>query len=188
MTPEFLISHFQLEPLTLEGGMFNLFYRHTEQVPHHALPARYTRAKALGNAIVYLHQPHTCSVLHRLLTDEIYHFYRGDPVTLLLLYPDGHSETHVLGQDYERGHEPFCVVPRDVWQGSFLNEGGAWALIGCTLAPAFDDDDFELGVRELLTAQYPQAADLIRRLTPDDIPSHLATDPRKAGAIRLQAG
>lgn len=168
--------------------MFNLFYRSDEQIPADALPARYTHAKAIGNAILYLHEPNTCSVMHRLRTDEIYHFYSGDPVTMVLLYPDGHFETHVLGHIYDQAHEPFFVVPRDVWQGSFLNDGGEWALIGCTLAPAYDDDDFELGVRELLCAQYPDAAELIRRLTPDDVQTLLATDPRKAGAVRLQTG
>lgn len=186
MTSDFLIEHFQLEPLTIEGGMFRLYYRNNEPIPAEAVPARYAHGKALGNAIVYLHQPHTYSVLHRLLTDEIYHFYGGDPVTLLLLYPDGHHAVQTLGQAYDKGHAPFFVAPRGVWQGSFLKEGGAWALLGCSLAPAYDDDDFELGNREWLMAQYPQAAELIRRLTPDDLASLLATDPIKAGAIRLQ--
>lgn len=186
MTPEFLIKHFQLEPLTIEGGMFHLHYRNQEQIAAGALAPRYAHAKAAGNGIVYLHQPHTCSVMHRLKTDEMYHFYGGDAVTMVLLYPNGHVETRTLGQQYDLGHEPFFVVPRDVWQGSFLNTGGKWALLGCTLAPAYDDDDFELGVRELLCAQYPGAAELIRRLTPDDLESLLATDPRKAGAIRVQ--
>ena len=207
MSPEFLIEHFQLEPLTIEGGMFRLEYRSAEEISADALPPRYTHAKALGNAILYLHlasghapsseedarapehdhlRLHKHSVLHRLRTDEIYHFYRGDPVTLLLLFPDGHFETHTLGQQYEQGHKPFLVVPREVWQGSFLNAGGEWALIGCSLALAYDDDDFELGARELLCAQYPDAAELIRRLTPDDVSALLATDPRKASQIRVQ--
>lgn len=184
MTPEFLISHFHLEPLPVEGGMFHLHYRSAEYIPAGALPARYTHAKALGNAIVYLHQPHTRSLLHRLRTDEIYHFYGGDPVTLLLLFPDGHFETHVLGHEYDRAHEPFFVVPRDVWQGSFLNKDGQWALIGCSLAPAYDDDDFELGARELLCAQYPDAAELIRRLTSGEGHTRLATDPPDASTPR----
>jgi len=186
MSPEFLIQHFQLEPLAIEGGMFRAHYRNVEQIPAAALPSRYTHAKATNSAIVYLHQPHTCSLLHRLNTDEIYHFYSGDPVTLLLLYPDGHFETPTLGQAYAQGQTPFLVAPRNVWQGSFLNDGGQWALLGCTLAPAYDDNDFELGARELLCAQYPDAAALIQRLTPDDIATLLATNPQKAHAIRLQ--
>ncbi len=166
MTPEFLIERFQLEPLLPEGGLFRLHYRSAETIAAAALPPRYARAKALGNAIVYLHQPHTVSRLHRLRTDEIYHFYCGDPVTLLLLFPDGHFETHVLGNEYDKGQTPFCVVPRHVWQGSCLQNGGQWALLGCTLAPAYDADDFEMGICATLCAQYPDAADLIQRLTP----------------------
>lgn len=168
LTREFLIEHFQLEPLPVEGGMFRLHYRNPEKISADALPERYTQSKATSNAIVYLHQPHTCSLLHRLRTDEIYHFYNGDAVTLVLLYPDGTFETQTLGRDYAKGQRPFFVVPRDVWQGSFLNDGGEWALLGCTLAPAYDDDDFELGNRAELSAQYPQATELIRRLTPDE--------------------
>jgi len=186
MTPEFLIEHFRLEPLPVEGGLFHLYYRSAETVAAAALPPRYARAKNLGSAILYLHlaaeraaarethpsaapdhppQPPPVSLLHRLTTDEIYHFYRGDPVTLLLLFPDGHFETRVLGAEYENGQAPVCVVPRGVWQGSCLQDGGQWALLGCTLAPAYDDQDFELGARDALCAQYPDAADLIRRLT-----------------------
>lgn len=168
LTREFLIEHFHLEPLPIEGGMFHLHYRNNEMLSAAALPPRYTHDKATANAIVYLHQPHTCSLLHRLRTDEIYHFYNGDAVTMLLLFPDGRVETHTLGRKYVQGHKPFLVVPRGVWQGSFLSDGGEWALIGCTLAPAYDDDDFELGNRAELCAQYPEATELIRRLTPDE--------------------
>lgn len=187
ITAEYLIERFRLEPLTIEGGMFQRFYLADEQIPSEALPARYTRAKPFGNAICYLHQPHTRSYLHRLLTDEIYHFYCGDPVTVLLLYPDGTHALRTLGHDYAAGQEPFLVVPREVWQGSLLAPGGRWAFLGCTLAPAYDDSDFELGDRARLLAQYPDAAEWIRRLTPDDLEAWLATDPRKARAIRLQS-
>lgn len=186
ITAEYLIERFQLEQLTIEGGMFRRFYFAEEAIPREALPPRYDRAKHLSNAICYLHQPHTQSYLHRLLTDEIYHFYHGDPVTMVLLYPDGSYALRTLGQDYEAGHEPVVVVPREVWQGSLLAPGGRWAFLGCTLAPAYDDNDFELGDRQLLLEQYPEAAEWIRRLTPDDVAAWLATDPRKAGAIRLQ--
>lgn len=187
MTREDLIETFGLELLTLEGGMFRLWYRNEEQIPAGATAARYGRSKATSNGIVYLHQPRTASFLHRLKTDELYHFYRGDPVEMALLYPDGHIETPVLGSDYEEGQKPFLCAPRGVWQGSRLKAGGAWALIGCTLAPAYDDDDFELGRRELLRAQYPGAEALIEALTPDDLDAWLATDTAKAGRIRLQS-
>lgn len=186
MTPEYLIQRFHLEPLEIEGGMFHRYYHAEETIPQHALPSRYRNAKRFGNAICYLYQPYTESFLHRLHTDEIYHFYRGDPVTMLLLYPDGKHEVRTLGADYEAGHEPFIVVPHGVWQGSFLNPGGAWALIGCTLAPAYEDSDFELADRSLLLAKYPAVGDLIRRLTPDDPAALLSKHPTKAADIRVQ--
>ncbi|MBI4674948.1 MAG: cupin domain-containing protein [Chloroflexi bacterium] len=167
MTPEFLIRHFHLEPLPREGGMFARYYLALETVAQSALPARYIHAKNFGSAICYLHQPHTQSFLHKLKTDEIYHFYAGDPVALVMLHDDGSHHVVILGQDYRAGQHPFFVVPRGVWQGSCLVKGGAWALLGATLAPAYDDDDFELGERAVLLSQYPTAADWVRRLTPE---------------------
>lgn len=185
-TVDFLVARFKLQPLEIEGGMFHRYYLGDEELAREALPPRYGQPRQMGSAICYLYQPHTQSLLHRLLSDEIYHFYRGDPVTMLLLYTGGKHEVRTLGADYEAGHEPFMVVPRGVWQGSFLNSGGAWALVGCTLAPAYDDADFELGDRELLLRQYPTAEEWVRRLTPADRASLLSQSPEKAAHIRVQ--
>jgi predicted cupin superfamily sugar epimerase len=171
ITPEFLIERFKLQPLPIEGGLFHRYYFAQETIPTPALPERYHAAgparRALGNAICYLHLPESCSLLHRLRTDEIYHFYLGDPVTMLLLYADGSHEVKTLGTELEAGQEPFLVVPRGAWQGSKLAQGGRWAFIGCSLAPAYDDSDFELGRRDELTREYPAAAESIRELTTD---------------------
>lgn len=165
MTPEFIIEKFQLEPLPVEGGLFRRHYAADEMIARDALPARYTHAKLLGSAICYMHTAQTRSLFHRLKSDEIYHFYNGDAVALVMLYEDGTFRVVTLGQDYAAGHVPFFVVPRGVWQGSCLLEGGAWALMGMTLAPAYDDDDFELGERAMLLGKYPNARKWIERLT-----------------------
>lgn len=165
MTADEIIEHFHLEPLTVEGGLFRRHYASDETIPDHALPARYHRPKLHGSAIIYMHTAETRSLLHRLKTDEVYHFYSGDPVSLVMLHPDGTHQVVTLGRDYGVGHVPFCVVPRGVWQGSCLVDGGAWALMGATMAPAYDDDDFELGERSLLLEKYPAAHDWIVRLT-----------------------
>src|SRR5581483_4966412 len=88
-TSEEIIRRFQLEPLPVEGGLFARHYEAQEIIPHHALPARYGRPKLFASAICYLLQPNTESLLHRLKSDEIYHFYAGDPVSLVMLFPDG---------------------------------------------------------------------------------------------------
>ena len=84
---------------------------------------------------------------------------------MLQLLPDGHGRAIVLGPDVTRGQQPQVLVPGGVWQGSVLEPGGAYALLGCTVAPGFDYEDYESGRRDELLAAYPEFADLIRRLS-----------------------
>lgn len=156
MTAQEVIRHFALEPLIPEGGYFRQNYHSRHTTP---------TGKWQGTAIYYLLTPNTCSSMHVLPSDEVYHFYLGDPVELLLLYPDGHGEVVVLGQDIVRGMQVQFVVPAGVWQGSRLKEGGEWGLMGTTMAPGFDDADFVAGAREALTADYPAFANEIAQRT-----------------------
>lgn len=165
LTADDLIRHFQLQPHPKEGGFFRETYRAGESFSASALPSRYAGARAAGTAIYYLLTPNTFSALHRLQTDEIFHFYLGSPVRMLQLHQDGSSKTIVLGPDVLVGQYPQVVVPRGVWQGSLLEPGGEFALLGCTVAPGFEYVDYDAGDRQTLLAQYPAAADLIRRLT-----------------------
>src|SRR5205823_7022981 len=105
----------------------------------------------------------TFSGLHRLPTDEVFHFYLGDPVELLQLFPDGSGRVATLGPDLRGGQSPQLTVPRGVWQGSRLQDGGAFALLGTTVAPAFDFEDYEAGTMALVEG-YPSFAPHIRRL------------------------
>jgi predicted cupin superfamily sugar epimerase len=167
LTAERLIQLLDLRPLPVEGGFFRQTYRSDETMPAEALPSRYGRPKTLGTAIYYLltPDPDSFSALHRLPTEEVYHFYLGDAVEMLLLHPDGRSERVLLGQDLLAGQRVQHVVSRDVWQGSRLADGGRFALMGTTMAPGFDESDYTGGVREDLVLRYPGEADRIRRLT-----------------------
>ena len=98
-------------------------------------------------------------------TDEVYHFYLGDPVEQLLLHPDGRSEVVMLGPDLAAGQRVQHVAPRDTWQGTRLRDGGTWALLGTTMAPGFDAADYEAGDRAALCAAYPHEAARIVALT-----------------------
>lgn len=162
-----LKEHFGMQPLAVEGGAFAETYRSDETLPAEGLPARYTAGHAFGTAILYLLEdaPGSFSALHRLPTDEIFHFYLGDPVEMLLLFPDGSSRHVTLGQDVFAGQQVQFVVPAGAWQGSRLRPGGECALLGTTMAPGFAPSDYEAGERETLLAQYPAEADLIRELT-----------------------
>ncbi len=163
MTAEELIQHLQLQPLEREGGFFRRTYRADEEIS--IAPERHDGRRALGTAIYFLLTPDGFSALHRLASDEIYHFYLGDPVELSLLYPDGRSQQITLGPDVLGGHRVQFAVPRGVWQGSRLLPGGRYALLGTTMTPGFDWRDYEHGDREQLVAMYPENAETIRNLT-----------------------
>jgi predicted cupin superfamily sugar epimerase len=110
-------------------------------------------------------RPESFSAIHRLKSDEIFHFYLGDPVTMLQLHPDRSSLAVTLGQDIASGQKLQLVVPRGVWQGTFLNDGGRFALMGTTVSPGFEYSDFELGTRDELAELFPDRREMISRLT-----------------------
>jgi predicted cupin superfamily sugar epimerase len=117
MNAQEIIGLLNLTPLPEEGGYFFQTYKSPEKIPHYALPQRYQSDMSMGTAIYVLFTEADFSALHRLNTDEIYHFYLGDPVEMLLLHPDGSGEIFLLGLDLESGMRPQKVVRRNVWQG-----------------------------------------------------------------------
>lgn len=166
-TAQEIIDHLKLIPLEVEGGFFRRYYEASEILTSDQLPERYGVDKPYGVAIYYLltNDSDSFSAMHKLPTDEIFHFYIGDPVEMINLYPDGSSQHITLGHDILNGQTVAHVVPRGVWQGCRLIEGGQWALMGTTMAPGFTDDDYTGGIREELIAQYPNEAALITALT-----------------------
>jgi len=164
---ERIIKLYNMKPLPGEGGYYVETYRSAESIEKSSLPERYDSDKSHSTAILYLLTPDTESRIHRLRSDEIYHFYMGDPVQLALIHPSGTIKVLFLGHDIRAGQFVQAVVPAGIWQGSFLLEGGQFALMGITVAPGFDFPDTELGSRKELLEQYPQHEDIIIRLTPD---------------------
>jgi predicted cupin superfamily sugar epimerase len=155
-----------LVPHPREGGWFVQTYAGGETVgPSGFADARYASARRTSTAIYYLLEPETFSEMHRLRSDEIFHFYAGDPVEMLQLCPDGGGRTVVIGNDLAEGQRPQVVVERGVWQGSRLVAGGRWALLGCTVSPGFEYEDYDSVGRDELTARWPSFAELIAALT-----------------------
>jgi len=166
LTVEQIKELLNLRPLPVEGGFFAETYRAAEELPATALPARYGAGRPHGTAIYYLLTPDSRSTLHRLRTDEVWHFYLGDAVELLQLLPDGTGQVVPVGTDLAAGQRPQVVVPRGVWMGARLAAGGRFALLGTTMAPAFDPADFEAGARDTLLVDYPAWREMIVALTP----------------------
>jgi predicted cupin superfamily sugar epimerase len=158
-------SALRLQPHPNEGGFYAETYRSAEEIAGNSLPSRYHGKRSFGTAIYYLLTPETFSGMHRLPTDEIFHFYLGDVVEMLLLRPDGTGKVLTLGTAILGGESPQVVVPRGVWQGSRLAEGGRFALLGTTMAPGFEFSDYETGRRKELLNAFPAHADMIAALT-----------------------
>lgn len=154
---EALIEHFGLSPLPSEGTLFTSSYRSGDALADGA---------PVGTAIIamYCEDPPSASLFHRLPVDEVWHFYAGDPLRLVLLLPDGTSREVRMGNDPLNGELVQFVVPAGVWQAGHLLRGGRYALFGCTMAPGFTDRMYEGGVRDALLLTHPDRAPDIARL------------------------
>jgi predicted cupin superfamily sugar epimerase len=159
MTANEIKALLKLDPHPVEGG----FYRRTYTSPGTVDLPRGARAQ--GTAIYYLLEAGTFSEIHVLESDELFHFYLGDPVEMLHLYPDGRSAVVILGPDLPAGHQVQVVVPAGVWQGTRLIGDGKVALLGCTVTPGFDFADYRNAQYAELVASWPAQAERIRALT-----------------------
>jgi predicted cupin superfamily sugar epimerase len=166
MTAEEVKKTLALVPHPREGGFYIRTYESGERIPASAFAdSRYPSARFTGTAIYYLLEPDTFSEMHRLRSDEIFHFYAGDPVEMLQLHPGGRGEIIRIGNRLDQDERPQVLAPRNVWQGSHLVPGGAWALLGCTVSPGFEFEDYETGTRACLCAEWPRFTQLIHSLT-----------------------
>ncbi|MFL6124580.1 cupin domain-containing protein [Actinophytocola sp.] len=156
-----IAAQYGLEPLPVEGGLFRRTW---------AGPVDETGRPA-GSAIIILFSvaDGLFSAMHRLPIDEVWHFYRGDPVELLLLFPSGEARVEVLG-----GPTVQLAVPAGTWMGARVAAGGRWALCGTTMAPGFVPSDYEGGEVDALCARYPTEADRIRDLCRPDAPVRMS--------------
>ena len=149
-----------------ERGYYVETYRASLKLPD--LPPPHAGARAASTAIYFLvtrEEPTT--YLHRLLSDEMFHFYEGGPLDVLMLGPTGPGEVEVrrLGTNVAAGERPQLLIPAGTWFAAELADGASHCLIGCTVAPGFEFADFELAEGPELAARYPAHAARIARMT-----------------------
>ena len=145
-----------------EGGWYRESYRAEDAFPGMSRTG-FPAGRSHSTAIYFLLEHANFSAFHRIRSDELWHHYDGAGADVHLIAPNG--EHHVLKLGRGAGRQPQAVVPAGCWFASEVAEGGAFALLGCTVAPGFDFADFELADGIELAAVYPQHADIIRRLT-----------------------
>ncbi|MBI4370993.1 MAG: cupin domain-containing protein [Elusimicrobia bacterium] len=148
-----------------EGGYFKESYRSKGTISAESLPKDFQGTRSYSTAIYFLLPQGSKPRLHRIKSDEVWHFYQGGPLTLIQLFPSGRIKTVMMGPDFKAGQKLQHVVPAGCWFGAYPGAGSAYSFVGCTVAPGFDFADFELGDRQELLGQFPQAKDVIERLT-----------------------
>lgn len=172
MDAKYWIKKLELKPHP-EGGYFRQTYRSElmitpwallNSLPPGTVPS-IGRPRAASTAIYFLLEGENFSAFHRLKSDEMWHFYAGSPLTVHVLNAAGEYSSILLGSDCEAGQIFQAVVSAGCWFASHVADWEGWALVGCTVAPGFDYEDFELGKRNELVKEFPKEREIIRRLT-----------------------
>ncbi|NJN26704.1 MAG: cupin domain-containing protein [Cyclobacteriaceae bacterium] len=165
-TAEYWINSLALKPHP-EGGYYREVYRSEEELKQHSLPLRYAGDRAFATSIFFLLKNNQISAFHRIQSDETWHCYAGVTLELFVLQTDGSLAHLLLGSQVERGEYLQVTIPRQHWFAARLVEQQGYALLGCTVAPGFHFDDFELANRKELIDRYPKHAEIISALTYD---------------------
>ncbi|MEJ5263157.1 MAG: cupin domain-containing protein [Ignavibacterium sp.] len=147
-----------------EGGYYLEIYRAGEMFFTETIPAKKLNKKNISTSIYFLLSGRDKSYFHRLKSDEIWHFYDGCDVKLYLIDEKGNLRDVLLGKTSEQFQ---LIIPKNTWFAAELTDKSSFALVGCTVAPGFDFNDFELAKREVLLEQFPEHKSIINRFTKD---------------------
>lgn len=164
MTAAYYVQAFHMQPHP-EGGYFAETYRASETIPQSALPERFGGDRAFSTAIYFLLESHHVSALHRIASDEVWHFYAGGALEIFVITLTGELSVIRLGNNPDQGEVFQAVVPAGCWFGSAPARGVDFSLVGCTVAPGFDFSDFEMASREQLLTAFPMHSAVIEKLT-----------------------
>lgn len=161
-TAQYYISYLNMVH-HIEGGAFSEVYRSALKLPQQVLTTGHNGERNAMTHIYFLLQDGEFSAFHRIASDELWHFYDGDPLDVFEILPGGELIIHRLGRG--EGCALFCATAAGSWFGSRVAAGSSFSLVGCTVAPGFDFADFELAERQPLQQQYPQHSQLIEEMT-----------------------
>lgn len=154
------IQALNLQP-HVEGGYYKETYRSAIENDY----AGFSGTRSVSTGIYFLLRKGEFSAFHRIKSDEMWHFYDGDPLSIYIIANSGQLKVVKLGVDLKNGQQPQAVVPAGCWFASRVEAPGQFALVGCTVAPGFDFCDFEMAERYTLLTDYPQYGDIITELT-----------------------
>ena len=148
-----------------EGGFYKETYRSKGVIPREVLPEEFSGPRNYSTGIYFLLTSDTFSAFHKIHQDELWHFYEGSPLIVHMIDSEGKYATQKLGLNFEAGEVPQFMVPAGVWFGAEVSDTGSYTLTGCTVAPGFDFEDFEMAERESLISLFPTHTAIIEKLT-----------------------
>jgi uncharacterized protein len=149
----------------IEGGFYRRVYCSDLEISLEQLPTSFKGRRPIATGIYFLLKQNQFSALHRIASDELWHFYDGDPLVVYEIMANGKLNKHLMGRNFEAGEQFQCVVKAGSWFGAMVNKEGSYSLVGCTVFPGFDYEDFELAERSTLLYKYPQHESIIKKLT-----------------------
>lgn len=164
MNKNHIIVNLKLTPHP-EGGYYRETYRSPGIIEQNSLSVNYSGARNYSTCIYFMLESESFSALHRILQDEIWHFYEGSPIRMHLISPDGEYTTVRIGRDIENGEVPQFVVPGGFYFGAEVIEDNSFSLVGCTVSPGFDFADFDLPKAADLINKFPHLESVIKKLT-----------------------
>ena len=160
----YYISKLNLSPHP-EGGYFKEIYRSDEIINEKHLPERYNADRAFSTSIYFLLERNQVSRFHKIKSDEIWHYYVGSGVKIYVIEKNGEIKEILLGSKLEQGELPQVVINKNSWFGAELLDKSSFSLLGCTVSPGFEYNDFELGESKKLLNLFPQHEKIIKKLT-----------------------
>lgn len=148
-----------------EGGYFREVYRSDEFVQKKGLPVRYSSFRSFSTSIYFLLKSNQFSAFHRIKSDETWHFYEGSPLVIYIILQNGKLISVNLGQNPENKEIFQFTIPKGSWFAAHPVYADTFSLIGCTVAPGFDFDDFEMGKKSELLLKFPKHASIINQFS-----------------------
>jgi len=148
-----------------EGGYYREYYRSEGRIPQGSMSVAYTGDRNYATSIYFLLTSAAFSAFHRIKQDEIWHFYKGSPLIIHMISETGRYSKVILNNMFQEGEHLQYVVKGGVWFAAEVIDPDSYTLVGCTVAPGFDFDDFELPSQNQLLEKFPQHQKLINRLS-----------------------
>ncbi|MBI3520406.1 MAG: cupin domain-containing protein [Bacteroidetes bacterium] len=164
MTVDTLVKELELLPHP-EGGYYKETYRSESKITQSCLSPNFKGDRNMATGIYFLIEKGNFSALHKIKSDETWHFYFGDALEVIEINEQGNLTITQIGSNLQNGETFQYTVKANTWFGSRVSSNGHFSLVGCTVYPGFDFQDFELAQQQDLIQLFPQHQAIIKELT-----------------------